>query len=1020
MAWARLTAPHTRTDRPGAPGVVVPIAIIYALIWLLLITRPAFAGPKLQQFHIDAGDATLTLNQFSRQSSLQLLFDYNIVRGRRTRAISGEFEASAALKQMLVDTGLVFDFVNDRTLAVTLVNEPASGSAVAAGPAANPPAHARSADTQTVTHDQAGTADPAADSKAPELEEVRITGTNVRGEEPVGEHVISLDREDIDTSGAATVQDFLRTLPQTFGGGPTEDTRYGAEASTNSGLGTGINLRGLGAGATLVLMDGRRLAPGGSQAEFVDVEPIPLSAVERIDVLPDSASAMYGADAVGGVVNFIMRDNFSGAETLARYGSGTSSDLEETQFAQTLGKHWDSGNGMLSLEFYRRGALPASARAYATSDLVPFGGGNFDSIYSNPGTLSVGGTTYAIPAGQNGTHLTAADLIAGTTNKMNLWEDADLLPSQKRLSLYGSGKQEITDGVKAFGNVLLAHREAGILELGLQAPISVPNTNPFYVNPAGGTAPVSVAYNFLDDLGPTSTDSRLDTANVTGGLEIEAGPSWRVRISGNYAREKEGQLERGVFNSTALNAALADPDPATAFNPFGDGSYTNPATLKAIEAQSRFYTDSQIRSGDIAADGPIADLPGGAVKIAMGLDQSEQLFSSVFSTTTNLAPDVQESSGRHITAAFGELTLPIFGKDNGGTGYRRLEISFAGRFEHYSDSGGAATPKLGFTWSPAEVMAFRGTWGRSIRAPTLANLDQAQNSVVPSPLPDSRSPTGSTNALILEGQNSRLTVERAKSWTTGLDFIPRDQIPGLSLSLTYFDINFRNRIAAPSFSANILNDPSLADLITRDPSAAQLRATCLAGFYPTGTLADCLQSAPGAIVDLRTQNLESVRTRGLDFSTTYERRGDYGSLKLGVEGTYLFEFTQQEGPDAPPESLLNTQNNPIDLKMRGTLSWQRNRFGATTGINFQNRYRDIASQPNRNVASLTTVDVQLRYDLGFGAAAGLANTRVELNAVNLFNVSPPFLNNQLTSIGYDQENADPFGRLLSLQIRKAW
>src|SRR5262249_15156173 len=157
--------------------------------------------------------------------------------------------------------------------------------------------------------------------------------------------------------------------------GPTQDTHLGPEAQSNSALGTGINLRGLGARATLVLINGRRLASSGTDAEFVDIESIPLSAVERIDILPDSASALYGADAVGGVVNFIMRKDFAGAESVARAGTGTASTLKEYLVAQTLGHHWTGGRGMISFEFYRRDPLQAAARSYAVSDLRPFGGG---------------------------------------------------------------------------------------------------------------------------------------------------------------------------------------------------------------------------------------------------------------------------------------------------------------------------------------------------------------------------------------------------------------------------------------------------------------------------------------------------------------------------------------------------------------------------------------------------------------------------------------------------------------------
>jgi iron complex outermembrane recepter protein len=1021
LAWARLNTHQTGTGQRTAGSPLFSLVVFCGLLWLVLLTRPAFAGPKLQQFHIDAGDATLTLNEFSRQSNLQLLFDYNIVRGRKTHPISGEFEAQEALKQMLADTGLEFDFINKRTLAVTLIDqEQKSGSAVATGPSTTPPARARSVEPQTVTHEGSGTGDPAADAKAPELEEVRITGTNLRGEPPVGEHVISLGREDdIEPSGAATVQDFLRTLPQTFGGGPTEDTRVGTEALTNSGLGAGINLRGLGAGATLVLINGRRLAPAGTQGEFVDIEAIPQSAVERIDVLPDSASALYGADAVGGVVNLIMRDNFSGVETLARYGSGTSDELGEAQFAQTLGKHWDSGNGMLSIEYYHRDALPASARAYGTSDLTAFGGSNFNSPYGNPGTLFVGPTPYAIPTAQNGAHLTAADLVAGTLNLQDRLLEADILPSQKHLSLYGSGKQEITDSIRAYGDVLLSHREATLQATGAQATLPVYSTNPFYVNPTGGTGPVTVDYDFLNDLGPEVNDSRVNTANITAGVEFDAGASWRLNLYANYARENEIEHTTGLVNFNALYAALADPNPATAFNPFGDGSNNNPSTVQAISASNRFYIDSQIRSADLATDGPIAHLPGGAVKLALGAEQREQLFSSLYPVTA-LNPIPPTDLSRHVTAAFGEITVPLFGKDNGAAGYRRLELSVAARYEHYSDFGAAATPKFGLLWSPLESTAFRGTWGRSISPPTLASLDQTANQVVTDPLPDASSHTGVTNTLVKAGGNSSLTVQSAKSWTTGLDFTPRVQIPGLSISLTYFDINFSDRIATPPVDANLLNDPGLAEFIIRNPTAAQIAAACGSGIYALGTIQQCLNSNPGAIFDARQQNIGSVRTRGLDVSAAWERSTDYGNIKLGFEGTYLFEFSQQATPTSPAESLLNTENNPVNLKLRTTAAWQRSRFGVTTGLNFQNSYRDTGSIPNRPVSAFATVDAQLRYELGSYDGGWLQNTRLELNAINLFNVSPPFLNNQAASLGYDQANADPLGRQLSLQIRKAW
>jgi outer membrane receptor protein involved in Fe transport len=407
------------------------------------------------------------------------------------------------------------------------------------------------------------------------------------------------------------------------------------------------------------------------------------------------------------------------------------------------------------------------------------------------------------------------------------------------------------------------------------------------------------------------------------------------------------------------------------------------------------------------------------VKLALGAEQRQQYFSSLLPATA-ISPQAQSDTDRHVTAAFGEITVPLFGKENGAAGYRRLELSVAGRYEHYSDFGAATTPKFGLLWSPAESTAFRGTWGRSISPPTLASLDQSANTIVPDPLPDASSHTGVTNTLVKTGGNSSLTVQSAKSWTTGVDFTPRVQIPGFSMSLTYFDINFTNRIATPPVNANLLNDPSLADFVIRNPTAAQIAAACSSGMYALGTAQQCINSDPGAIFDARQQNIGSVRTRGLDVTAAWERATDYGNIKLGFEGTYLFQFTQEATPTSPAESLLNTENNPINLKLRTTAGWQRSRFGLSTALNFQNSYRDTGSIPNRPVSAFATVDAQLRYELGSYDGGWLQNTRLELNAINLFNVSPPFLNNQAASIGYDQANADPLGRQLSLQIRKAW
>jgi iron complex outermembrane recepter protein len=666
--------------------------------------------------------------------------------------------------------------------------------------------------------------------------------------------------------------------------------------------------------------------------------------------------------------------------------------------------------------------LPAAYRAYAVSDLRPFGGGNFDTNLTNPGNLFAatpsGIQTWAIPAGQNGTHLTAADLVAGTENLQNSYLGSQIIPSQQRWSLYTNGREALGDGVSVFTDVLLAHREAAEVGSGLGADIAVPSSNPFYVKPTGGTAPVVVGYNFRDDLGPQTVDVGIDTINATLGLDFDPGASWVISFYGSYTREKQDYVEDNEVNINALNLALADPDPATAFNPFGDGSHTNAATLNSIRTDYLFWLDSQLKTVDITADGPIGELAGVPLKLAVGVDHREQQFATSQSATSS-SPATSVSLSRSVLSAFGELVAPLVSGSDAMPGITKLEFSAAARYEDYTTFGGSTTPKFGVLWAPLQDLSLRGTWSRAMRPPTLSDLDASHNQAETAVLPNPSAPGGMTEALIWQGGNASVQPERARSWTGGLDFVPA-QIPGLSLGLTYFDTVFTDRIQSTTFVTNVLSDPAYAAIVTSNPSIAQIDYICSHATYAQGTTSDCTGSPVNAIVDLRVRNLATLATNGVDFNTRYEHPVRLGTLKLGLNGTWLLRFAEAELPGEPLTSLLSTQNEPINLRMRASVSWEFAGFGALLAANFSNGYRDTASVPERRIDSWTTVDVQLRYDIPERYSSWLRGTRIELNAHNVFNVNPPFLNNQIVGIGYDQENANPYGRLLSLELRKSW
>ena len=967
------------------------------------------------EFHLEGGDATDTLTEFSRQAHLQLLFDFNVVKGHLTKPLEGVLKPVDALRTLLANSDLDFDFVNDHTLAV-MRKKPDLVKVAGATKAAAQKASRRRRSRVRLTDD---------DGADGTQEVVRVTGTYVRDEDPVGQEIISANREDIESTGAATAADFLSTLPQTFGGGPNQDTWIGSEAQTNTGRGVGENLRGLGARATLVLLDGRRVAPSGNEGEFVDVENIPITAIQRIDILPDSASATYGADAVGGVVNFILRDQFDGAETIARGGSGTRGDLQEYLFSQTLGKVWDSGNALVAFEAYHRGSLPASDRSYATSDLTSLGGGDFNSIESNPGNILVGTRNgvlfYPIPAGQNGQHLATAGLTPGAPNLQNDYVGRDIVPSQHRWNFYANGQQDLGDHFDLFTQVLWGHREAQQNTGAVGAELAVPSSNPFYYNPSGSGAPVLVAYSFGKDLGPSTTDVGIDTLNATLGLDFDLAGTWGGRVYGSYSRERQDAVDGDQVNFNVLQTYLADSDPTTAFNPFGDGSYTNPTTLQAIRTNYRLWVDSQLRTVDASFDGEVASIPGGPIKLAIGADYRRQIFESSQTAVYAEAGTTPASTvelDRTVNSLFSELVTPLVGNDNALPGVDRLEFSAAARYENYTELGGFTTPKLGIHWSPYHDLALRGSWSHAVRPPTLSDLDTSRNLATTTALPDARVPGGAAPVLVWSGGNSDLKPERARSWTGGLDFAP-SQVPGLTIGLTYFNTRFTDRIQSTQPTADILTNPAYTAIVTSNPSAAQIANVCEHALYTQGSVATCMAMPALAIVDIRVHNLATLETNGLDFNIRYDHPLPLGQLRMGLNGTWLAHFQQAELPDSPLISLLNTENEPVNLRMRGSASWEFAGFGASFATNFTNAYWDTGSTPARRIDSWTTVDVQLRYDFSDGWSA-LHGTRIELNARNVFNIDPPFLNNQITYIGYDQENANPYGRQLSLELRKTW
>lgn len=993
-------------------------AALPAIVPSALAASPApFAGAdadaeaKIVLVDIKPQAMTEALTQWAQQTGFQVLIPEAVDgAGQLAVRVKGRMTPLAALQRLLEGTTLTYQLANARTVAIrppAEINVPvlqADHDAYSAGFADNAADAAGQKNARS-----AGYGDTRLASLL--VDEVVVAGTHIRGGVSAGSRVQLLDQSDIDASGYTTIQDVMKSVPANLGGGPNE--YFSENSSGNFNRGTGINLRGLGSDATLVLVNGRRQAGSGTVGSFVDVSSIPASAVSRIEVLTDGASAIYGSDAVGGVVNIVLRNDFEGDETRARVGM--ASGARERTFSQVSGASWDEGSVLLGYQYYDREALRQHARAFAASiDKRNLGGDDFRFYLSNPGNILnplTGLPAYAIPSGQDGTVLQVGDLLPGRVN-LEDFTTVDLLPQQRMHSAFFDAQRRIGERLTLSADGRYSRREASYSMFALPAVLTVPRSNPFFVDPFGGYPVALVAYSFMDDFGPITAAGDTDTFSGTAEAALSFGRTWHARLTATHGEESMNWHASNSVNVAALLAALADPDPATAFNPFGDGSHTNPDTLKAIREVQQESSYTTLENFTLAADGSLLKVWGGDAKLAVGVDYREE---GLRSRTTDF-----RRLERSVVAVFGELAVPIVGVSNARPGARQIDLSVAARYEDYSDFGSSMDPRIGLTWAPVETVKLRGNWGTSFRAPGLAYVNErsAKTVVTLGPLPDPQSPAGQSLVLLRAGNNANLSKETASVWNAGVDFmLPGEKAP--TVSLTYFDIDYRDRIAEggpPGAQANILFQQSQwAELIERAPSREQVEALCNGPQFK-GDIASCLAAPIAAIVDLRRRNLGALRVRGLDLSFSRPVATDWGELGFGLEASYMLDFDRAVNKQAPFQSIADTVGNALALRLRGSFSWQRDEWSANLFVNHTGDYIDDISRPNRRVPSWTSFDMRMAYQTP-ARSEWLGNVEISLNATNLFDKDPPFVNSYY---GFDAANFNPLGRMISARVTKWW
>ena len=1005
------------------------LARLPILFIAVLCPYVACADESLQSYDIEAQPMDRALKAFAAQTEIQVAFAPETVEGLVAQAVEGDFVPESALQALIDESGLDYEFASDRLVVVHAPHTNDQGGDSDSGNVRpRPVLMAQNQTSQAQTTSSNTEQNRREEDPSLVLEEIVVVGTYIRGSTPAGAPVIAFDRAMLDATGLSTVEEFMRRLPQNFGGGGNDITTAATvssrgNANLNSARGSGINLRGLGTESTLTVINGRRVAPNASET-LTDISLIPLSAIERIEVLPDGASAIYGSDAVGGVVNVVLRNNYQGAETRLRYGSVTDGSLDEVKFSQAFGFGWESGGLVLVYDYLKREPLFSSERSFAAStDLRPLGGDDSRDQRANPGTLIAGGQTFAIPAGQNGTALTPADLVAGSRNLGNFREGTTLLDERQQHSVFVEANQSIGGSTKLYGELRFADRKVDPILSADVDRLSVPDSNPFFVDPVGGLTEVDVDYSFIDDFGPREADLDTRAYSAILGLEFDVGNDWVVDVFASYSEEQLNSFFGDQANSFYLDQALADTDPTTAFNPFGDGSFTNPDTISQIEGFTSGETKSQLRLVNAKLDGTITNLPGGALRFAVGAEYFEWDFEGEsLRFVSSQAPTLvlTDPRSRDVAAAFGELYIPIVGEDNKRPGVNSLILSLAGRYSEYSDFGDTFNPKYGVEYQPTTELAFRGTYGTSFRAPAVSQLDTTFNTPFFFPAFDPASPTLTTNSIILTGNNPDLQPEEATTWTAGIDYSP-NWAPGLTAEFTYFDIEYSDRIgtAINFFSSIFLEPETFAPILTRDPDPSMV-----APFFDNPFFINLVGSNDPtdveALVDLRLTNLAVVHVDGFDFLLSYQFNTEVGEFGFNVNYSKFLTFDEGFTATAPLIDRVGQVGSPVDFRVRGGVSWSRGPWLGAAFVNHMDGYFDDVSDPQRNVDSYTTVDLRLGYEVSEQAGRSLLNgTSVALSIANVFDEDPPFFNHEF-GIGFDPEKADPRGRFISFEIIKQW
>ena len=903
------------------------------------------------------------------------------------------------------------------------------------------------------------TPDNETNTKPKTLQTVVVTGSLIRRVDlETASPVTTVNRQSITSSGKPTLGDVLQQLPSIAGNAtnPSNNSNGGGVASplTEGGDGASrVSLRGLGTGRTLVLIDGQRMLNA-------DLNLIPENMIERIEVLAEGASTTYGSDAVGGVVNIILRHNFEGAEVSLNDGISGHGDGQRHGLALTMGHTTDRFSLAGGINYNKYDAIPATRRNYSKAQL-----------YLSDGQVTVAGSS-SIPTGRmqiptdnpslpfaqrfncpdtgqvtlaSGDGTSMDDYRCRTHNDTFNYAAFNYIQvSQQRTDGFLLGSYNLTDNITAFADAFYNHTTSAGQDasapVGTGDGLIIPSTAPF--NPFGVTFSQNVlpgdpnsGYTFqtrLTGVGTRIHPYTTSTGQLIAGLRGQMGQSWNWNVTFNYGHTARTQRDDNELSIPALQAAID-----AGVNIFDQAA--NGAALGAGAVDAVYQKHEILRQVSAGANGDLFSLPAGNVQLAFGALYRKQSMNytvdpfAVIDPVTTTCGILQEGCGSpgrgsdNVKEAFAETLIPLLSQVPGAYS---LNVDLGVRYSDYDSAGSTTNGKIAIEWRPVQDLLVRGTASQVFRAPNLDQLYNGRSLVQPNlndpcvglsaadlaqhPNACQFVPVGWKGNDIAQvntfysGANvvgASLKPEHGKSIDFGFVYDP-SWLPGLNASLDFWHIYLYDTLVA-------IDGPTVVNTCFNN------NASPFCSFIHRQ---DTTTRNPGQVflIDTPVVNLGTLSTSGIDFTANYKiphfNMGGFnpGDFKIGLATSYVATFKNNKTPGLPGstvDTLAGTWSsqfgNVARWRAAATLNWNRDNWDAQ----WRTRYissvtalkADAATGASLPVASVVYSDLQLGY------AVPVIHTRFDVGVDNLFDRQPPLIY-QNGQVNTDTATYDTVGR----------